>query len=316
LWGKIHPFLKWQAGFVGSYGMATASASGSDVSFDGRADLLDLVAKLEIADALNLWIGRMPVPVDRASLSTVWALPTWTLPGVYSNYPLTSAGGSRPWPGPRYGDRGRADGVTFWGQLGGGRFKYYAGVFDLDKPDRSPLYTARLGLSLIGSEPGYRNSSGYYGGKNVLAVGIGGQHQAGGSRPPSNSVLPAGDFNQLGSDLLFELNGGGAGVLDLEGGFAKTWGDHELGSYQMFGLASYLVPIDIGIGRFQPLLRCQHSGAGNAEDATDFTAIDAQLGYIVDGFHARLLALYQYAKLQGRTENAILLGLQLLSHAK
>jgi hypothetical protein len=128
--------------------------------------------------------------------------------------------------------------------------------------------------------------------------------------------LPAGDFTQLGSDLLFELNGGGAGVLDLEGGFAKMWGDHELGSYQMFGLASYLVPIDIGIGRFQPLLRCQYSGAGKAEDAADFTAIDAQLGYIVDGFHARLLALYQYAKLQGHTENAILLGLQLLSRAK
>ncbi len=306
-WGQVHPFLKWQAGFLGSYGDPTASTT---------AALLDLVAKVEIADAFNLWIGRMPMPSDRASLSTVWALPTWTLPGTYSNYPLTAPTASLPWPGPRYGANDRGDGVTFWGQVRGGRFRYYVGAFDLDQLATSPLYTARLNLSLLNPEPGYRSSSGYYGTKNVLSLGVGGQHRTGGSVPSSSSSALPSDFNELNGDLLFEAGGSTVGVLDLEGEAAKVWGDNEIGSYQVMALASYLVPIDIGIGRIQPLLRYQHAGAGKAEGAAAFTGIDAQLGYIIDGFNARLLAVYQYAKLQGRTENAILFGLQLLSHAK
>ena len=79
---------------------------------------------------------------------------------------------------------------------------------------------------------------------------------------------------------------------------------------------SYLLPIDIGIGRFQPLLRLQYAGKGKALDASDFTGADAQLGYIIDGLNARLLGSYQYSKVQGQTENAILIGVQLLSHAR
>jgi hypothetical protein len=307
LWGQVHPFLKWQAGFIGSYGVAAPS---------NHVDVLDLVAKLEVTDAFNLWIGRMPMPSDRSSLSTVWALPTWNLPGTYSPYALPSRTGTRPWPGPRYGNNDRGDGVTFWGQWHGGRIKYYAGVFGLDQPSTSPLYTTRLNLSLINPEPGYRSSSGYYGSKNVLAIGVGGQHQSSGSLPASGLTALASNFDELNGDLLFEMNGGAAGVVDVEGGLAKMWGANELASYQMLALASYLVPIDVGVGRFQPLLRCQYAGRGKAEDASQFTSIDAQLGYVVDGYHARLLAIYQYAKLQSRTENALLFGLQLLSHAK
>lgn len=318
LWGKIHPFLRWQAGFVGTYGVPGASTSASTT----HADVLDLVAKVEIVEVLNLWVGRMPIPSDRSSLSTVWAMPTWNPPGQYSSYPLPAATGpaalasanTRPWPGPRYGSYGRGDGFTLWGQLGGGKLKYYAGMFDLDQPEKSPLYTARVNLSLINPEPGYRSSSGYYGGRNLLALGVSGQHQAHGSLPASGET--AGDFDELGADLLFEMNGGTAGVVDVEGSVAKLWGTGELASYQVMALASYLVPIDVGIGRFQPLLRCQFAGAGKAADASAFTGIDAQLGYIIDGYHARLLASYQYAKLQGRRENAILFGLQLLSHAR
>jgi hypothetical protein len=307
LWGQVHPFLKWQAGFVGSYG---------NIEPRDRADVLDLVAKIEIADSFNLWVGRMPIPSDRASLSTVWALPTWTAPGLYSNYPLRSAPGVLTSIGPRYGNSGRGDGVTLWGQLYGGGIKYYAGVFDLEHPGLSPLYTARISLNLLGSEPGYRTSSGYYGNKNVLAIGLAGQHQTEGSIPREQPSSDLNDFNELGGDLLFEMNGGGAGVVDVECAFAKLWGNNELASYQTYGLASYLVPIDVGIGRFQPLLRIQHAGAGNAYDATNFTGIDAQLGYIIDGYHARLLAVYQYAKFGAASENAILFGLQLLSHAR
>jgi hypothetical protein len=308
-WGQVHPLLKWQAGFIGAYGPPAAASS---------AALLDLVAKLEFAEGFNLWLGRMPIPSDRASLSTVWAIAPWTLPGtysVYAGYSPLATGNARPAPGPRRGDNDRGDGAALWGQIAGGTFKYYLGVFGLDQPATSPLYSARLAVSLLGTEPGFRSSSTYFGNKDVLTLGVGLQHRAGDSRPATVGT-PASDFDEINADLLFEKGSGAAGVLDLEGSFAKLWGDNELASYQFFALASYLVPVEIGIGKLQPLVRVQHAGKGKASDAGDFSSVDAQLGYIIDGFHARLLGVYQYAKVQGQTENAVLLGVQLLSHAK
>jgi hypothetical protein len=307
-WGQINPFLKWQAGFIGALGPQTAATS---------AALLDLLAKLDFAESFNLWLGRMPIPSDRASLSTVWAIAPWTLPGTYSVFaPFATGTTRRPAPGPRRGDNDRGDGATLWGQIAGGTFKYYLGVFGLGQPETSPLYSARLAVSLLGSEPGFRTSSSNFGSKDILALGVGVQHRAGDSLPPSGVAAPASDFDELNADLFFEKGSSAAGVLDLECSFAKLWGDNELTSYQLFALASYLMPVEIGIGKLQPLVRIQHAGKGQASDAGDFTSVDAQLGYIVDGFHARLLGVYQYAKVQGRAENAILLGVQLMSHAK
>lgn len=307
--GQVHPFLKWQAGFSGTYGDPAATTTTS-------AAVLDLVAKVEFADAFNLWLGRMPIPSDRASLSTVWAIAPWTLPGRYDDYAPVPPAVARPPAGPRLGDNDRGDGVTLWGQFGGGRFKYYIGAFGLDTPTTSPLYSARINLSLLNPEPGFRSASAYYGAKDVLAFGAGVQHQTGGSLPAVAATAAPSDFNELNADLLFEKNGGTAGVLDLEGEIAKTWGDNETASYQFFSLASYLVPIDIGFGRFQPLLRIQHAGKGAAADADDSTRVDAELGYLIDGHHARLVSVYQYTKVHGQTENAIVFGLQLLSHSK
>jgi hypothetical protein len=308
--GKIHPFLHWQAGFIGSYGEPAAT-------MDHSAAVLDLVGKVDIAEAFHLWLGRMPIPSDRASPSTVWAIAPWTLPGRYSVFaPWTLPGrygDYAPLPaaaGPRQGENDRGDGVTLWGQRGGGRLKYYLGVFDLDQPKKSPLYTGRLCLSLLSPEPGFFTSSTYYGSKDVLAFGVGGQHQTSGSLLVTTDRFIQSDFNEVNADLLFEKNGGTAGVIDVEASLAKQWGDAESVTYQWFALVSYLLPIDVGIGRFQPLLRIQHATSG--VDAAS-TRVDAQLGYLVDGYHARIVSIYQYTSLQGQTENAILFGLQLLS---
>ncbi len=316
LTGRVHPFLKWQLGFLGSYGGPAAPTTAS-------AALLDLVAKVEFADWFKLWLGRMPIPSDRTALSTEWAIATWTLPGAYDVYPpapLTSSTAPqplRPPPGPRRGDYDRGDGATLWGQVHRGRFKYYVGAFGLDRPEgTSPLYSARLALSLLDPEPGYYANSAGYGSKNVLALGVGAQHQAGGSLPPAGVTTTAANFNEVNVDLLFEMNGGIRGVLSLEGAFAKMWGANEQAGYQCYGLVGYLMPVEIGFGRFQPLVRIQHAGKGSAADAGTFTSIDAQLGYVIDGYHARLLGVYQYTRLPGETQNAILLGLQLLSRAR
>ena len=124
------------------------------------------------------------------------------------------------------------------------------------------------------------------------------------------------DFDAVSADLLYEIGGATTGVLDVEGAVAKLWGESEVVSYQFFGLLSYLVPLEVGLGRFQPLVRVQHAGPGSAPDRGDFTSIDTQLGYIVDGHHARASVGWTYTRVRGQPENAILLGVQLLSKAK
>jgi hypothetical protein len=96
-----------------------------------------------------------------------------------------------------------------------------------------------------------------------------------------------------------------AGVLDLESSIAKMWGDNEVAKYQFVALVSYLMPVEIGYGRVAAAHALPARGQGEALDASDFTSIEAQLGYIIDGFHARLLAVYQYAKVKGQVENSV-----------
>ena len=306
--GQVHRFLRWQAGFAGVIGDTQQTS----------ATLLDLVAKLEFADFFNLWLGRMPIPSDRTSLSTVWAIAPATLPGHYQSFSAIAPPGARPAAGPRQGDLDRGDGALLWGQIRGGRLKYYLGAFGLDQVENQPLYSARLALSLLSPEPGFRNSSSYYGGKDVLTVGVGAQHQSNGSLPPIGMPTPppAAAFNEVNVDVLFEVGGETAGVLDLEGAFARMWGANEDAKYQCFGLASYLVPLEVGFGRFQPLMRVQRATPGAGEISADFTSLDTQLGYVVDGHHARLSAGWQYTRSHGQPANAVLLGIQLLSRTK
>ncbi|HEY0713674.1 MAG TPA: hypothetical protein VGF45_13425, partial [Polyangia bacterium] len=165
--GRIHKYVGWTADFVATYGPGTSGTAST-------ASILDLIGKFEFDDAFNVWFGRMLVPSDRSNFSGPWFMSAWAYPGFYG-----SAGDPI---GPRQGAFGRNDGATVWGQFGGGLLKYYAGVFELSQPaGRSPLFTSRINLSLINPEPGYYHSSTYYGGKDILALGLSAQYQKNGS---------------------------------------------------------------------------------------------------------------------------------------
>ena len=301
--GQATRHILWQADFVGSFGTVVDANDHYDTT--GSAAVLDLIARFELHDAFNLWVGRMLVPADRSGLSTEWGIAPWLFPGQF--VPKEKPAGALQGP------HGRSDGVTLWGQLGGGTFKYYLGVFNLADPTQSPLYSGRLSLSLLNPEPGYRNASSYYGSKDVLAFGAGFQHEHNGSPEldPTNQVLALADFTELNFDLFFEKNLGLAGVMDLEGAFSKIWGSYTTESVTYFFLASYLLPIEVGAGKFQPLFRLQQAHDRATSD-TDALA-DAQLGYIIDGSRARVALDYRYSKVQGQTGNAVLLGLQLMT---
>lgn len=303
--GRATRHILWQADFVGTFGPVN-QAAGTDTI--GSAAVLDLIGRFEFHDAFNLWVGRMLVPADRSGLSTEWSIAPWLFPGQFF--------AGQPPVGALQGAHGRSDGATLWGQFGGGTFKYYAGAFNLADPNQSPLFSGRLSLSLLNPEPGYRHASTYYGNKDVLAFGAGFQHQPNGwpskdIDPVTNLPVAWADFTELNFDLFFEKNLGAAGVMDLEGAFYKIWGSSTPESISYFVLASYLLPIEVGPGKFQPLFRLQQA-SNRATHDTDALA-DAQLGYIIDGLRTRIALDYRYSKVQGQTGNAVLLGLQLMT---
>ena len=280
----------------------------------GSVTVLDMTGKIDFADALHLWLGRMVIPADRSGFSGTYFMSAWNYPGVYA------AGGAPVVAAPKGDYLGRGVGATAWGELGGGLLKYYVGAYDLDRAAGYPLYSGRLNLALINPEPGYWHGSTYYGAKDIIAIGIGGQFQKDGSSelivdPTTGTVTPGArrDYRELNANLLVELNLGGGtlttelAIYDFEGYVSAAPVD-----LSYFALLKYLVPGAIGGGRLEPLFRYQ------ATRDPDLSSIDAGLGFIVAGPLLRFHANFQRTNM-GRNAagenvigNAVQLGMQML----
>jgi hypothetical protein len=281
--GQVHDKVAWQANFNVS-GRSTDSGSVGN-SFEVRA--MDLIAQFNFHDYFNLWAGRLLVPVNRSNLSGPWFMSPWYYPGV-----VNIGGGAGFFPKTK--ENGRDVGATAWGQFGDGLFKYYAGVFDLDKPQASPLYAGRLNLSLLDTEPGFYSSSTYYGSKKqIVALGVGGEYQANDGADDGPGV--EADYKQFNADLLAEFDLNGSGVLTGEGAYHKWDGDSgDVPADSMFFvLGSYLFPEKLGWGKPQLIARVQQ-----IQDP-DITVVDAEVSYVVADYNMKVNAGYQYTKANG-----------------
>jgi len=131
------------------------------------ADIEDAIVALDFTDAFHLWLGQMLVMVDRANVSGPFFMIPWNYPGF-----LTVG---------RDDGRGRADrrsngrdgGATVWGELADAKFKYFVGAFQTGGLSKSPLFSARLNLAVVGKEPGYFGNASYFGDTDVVAIGVG-----------------------------------------------------------------------------------------------------------------------------------------------
>jgi len=287
---QMRKYLQWTANLVATYG-------GGSIDGSGSVGILDAIAQIEPDPAFNIWAGRMLVPSDRSNFSGPYFMGPWNYPGAYGS-------------GPAEGPFGRNDGVTVWGQAGGGVFKYYLGAFNLyggSKPVVQPLISGRLALALLSPEPGYYGSSTYYG-KDLLSLGLGAQYQKV-ETGAGTSVYT--NYSLINADLLFEKDLMGSGVVDVEGAFFSYTGDTQDKKISWFGLASYLTP-ETGIGKFQPLVRVQQS-TPKASGAETGTAIDAQVGYVVDSYATRFALGFQHQSeaLGTPKSNQVFLGVQL-----
>ncbi len=269
--GQILPFLKFEGNLDLAYG---------DL---GRIHVLDAVAKFEPDDLINFWIGRFLPPSDRANLSGPYYQNAWNFPST-NGYPSVYAG--------------RADGAAVWGQVDKGRFKYQAGFFTLNPatPSDQGIYAGRLTFNFLDPEPGYYNSSTYYGGKDVLALGAVVQFQQNGSVIPRGGGLPPEQKDLLGTnlDLLFEKRlpfgaFGATDTLSLEGAYYNFNKGAQGRSF--FALASYLFGPKVGFGQFQPMARYTQLMPTGGGDSTKI--VDGGVNYVIDGHKARLAVVVQ-----------------------
>jgi len=298
--------MSWTANFAATYGARDGATTPGDIT--GTLSVMDLIAQYEPDPAFNIWIGRMLVASDRSNFSGPYFMAPWI-------YPLFLGPQGSPYAvvGPKEGPFGRSDGATIWGAFGGGMFKYYLGAYDLfDSVHARPLISGRLALSLLSPEPGYYGSSTYYG-KDLLAIGVGGQYQKNGDLADSNNPnSDRKDYGMVLADILFEKDLKASGVLDLEGAFYKYIGDYQAMKFSFMALASYLLPGN----KIQPLVRFQQAAFKDDFGGNNVSMIDGQVGYLIDGYATRLALGFAHSSngADGAAKaesNALFAGLQL-----
>jgi len=306
-----------------------------DTTPPGTEDVrvLDAVLKFKFSELVQVWAGRFLPPSDRSNLSGPYYLNAWTFPFV-QKYPAVFAG--------------RDDGLAIFGQIDGGRFKYQVGVFEgtgenstttvtettttftdsggdtvsvpvtttttVGGPNQSGslLYAGRLTLNLLDPEPGYYNSSTYYGSKDVLAIGLVAMSQ----KNSVGTLGSEGDFNGWNIDILAEKNLAGTGVATLEGAFYDYDNDGKAGGEGdgYFVLGSFLLPNKVGPGalkgQLQPMVRYQEF-SNEGLTTGDHTRLDLGVSHIISGHNARISLTYSMDESAAKVDtDMILLGFQ------
>ncbi len=283
--------------------------------------VLDAIAQFELSEGLNIWAGRMLPPSDRANLDGPYYLSTWSYPGVVSQYPARFAG--------------RDDGVTVWGKLADKKLIYAVGAYRghnriagaSNEDGKNLLYAGRIQYDFWDPEPNpaYYTSSTYYGGAEVLALGIAGMYQADGV----GTSAVKGDYSGYSVDGLLEHKLQGDGVVDVEAAYyhydtggvadvAPGFGDASStanvggisqGKGWLAG-AAFLIPAQVGWGKFQPYLRYQKFDNDLAGTKTKTTNLG--VNYVIKGHNARISADYAKTQVTDAADSKVFtLGLQL-----
>jgi hypothetical protein len=292
--------------------------AGSGFEEAGNLRVLDAVAKIEPSDYFNVWFGRFLPPSDRANLSgpyftTVWDFP-YTQFGYYNIF------------------QGRDDGVAIWGglskeELQVGQLKWQFGAFEgvsgrgAGEPndDDNMMLTGRLVLNFWDEEPGYYNSSTYYGEKDILALGLAGMHQedaVGVLGAEENYTGYSLDFlmeKKVTEDDFVSMAGVTGGVVTVDAAYyhfddgdaGQPAGSDPGGLFtpvtrqgeSWFVTLAFLAPteIDCGVmkGQLQPYYRYLDYERDRNVAGTDGEGHDFGLNYILNGHSARLTLAYQ-----------------------
>ncbi|MBH0182719.1 MAG: hypothetical protein HP494_18600 [Nitrospira sp.] len=316
--GSIHKYVK----FTFNTDCFNCGVGGGSNHFAGNSNigLIDAIGKFEFDEKFNIWFGRTLMPSERGELNGPFYHATFD--GFRT--PFFPADQSANFPGGANtagngGLYGRDNGAVFFGKFHpfGTHLLYAAavstGVRGGPNTGSSLMYTGRLQWNLLNDEdnPGYYTSGTYYGtAGDIVAIAGNVQHQKDGA---GSSTTGSSDFTGLSVDLLIEkLLPNNMGVFTFNGEFKRFFANYGLASaanaggdsfnvfngdsWTVYGL--YLIPQQVGIGRFQPYVR--------------FTSIDPRysamrqeyeygLNYIISGHNARISVYGRYGDITSKS---------------
>ena len=311
--GQLHKYIKFEFNtecFNCSVGTANSNAGAGAFGGNSSIGLLDAIGKFEFHPMVNLWVGRMLLPSERGELNGPFYHATFD--GFRT--PFFPADQSQNFNAGA-GLYGRDNAATFWGKIhpSFGTHLLYAvavsqGLRSATNGGNSLMYTGRLQWNLLNDEtsPGYYTSGTYYGtAGDILAIAASVQHQKDGA---GSATTGTSDFTGASVDVLFEkVLPNNQGVFTFNGEFKRHWANYGApatgatdcfcqfngDSWTVYGL--YLIPQEVGIGRFQPYVR--------------FTSIDPRYSamrqefeygtnYVISGFNARISVYGRYGDIE------------------
>ncbi len=312
--GQIHKYVKFEFN-TDCFNCQVGGGATNNFAGNSAIGLLDAIGKFEFNEMANLWVGRMLLPSERGELNGPFYHATYDgfrTPFFPSDLSANFNGAAAAGGGA--GLYGRDNAATFWGKIHpfGTHLLYVVSVSQGQRngPNvgNSLMYTGRLQWNLLNDEPnpGYYTSGTYYGtAGDIVAIAGSVQHQKDGA---GSSTVGTSDFTGASVDLLVEkVLPNNMGVLTFNGEFKRHWANYGVAatgagncfctfnghSWTVYGL--YLIPTEVGIGRFQPYAR--------------FTSIDplysalrqeweGGVNYIISGHNARVSAFYRYGDVE------------------
>ncbi len=320
--GQVHKYIKFEVNMecfncLQKSGAGPFPSGAQNFAGNSTMGLLDAIGKFEFNEMVNLWVGRMLLPTERGELNgpfyhaTFDGFRTPLFPQDFSanfNGPNSVGGGA--------GIYGRDNGATFWGKVHpfGTHLLYVAtvsqGLRNGPNTTNTLMYTGRLQWNLLNDEPspGYYTAGTYYGtAGDILAIGGSVQHQKDGA---GNGLTGnVSDFTGLSVDLLFEkVLPNNMGVFTFNGEFKRFFANYGTGaftaptscfcvfnghSWTAYGL--YLIPNEIGIGRFQPYVRFTSISPLYSAMRQEF---EYGVNYIISGHNARIAAYGRYGDME------------------
>jgi hypothetical protein len=291
--GWIHRMIKWQASITISYTGALGSSNAVTVA------PLDVIARFEPVPEFNIYMGRMIVVADRYTPSGPWGMDEFFYPGVFP--------GAATAPLQKSGPDGRDLGVNVWGAPFGGHLKYYLGAYQLHDPGLNPLLSGRLQVSLLSPEPAFYQRTTYFGTKDLISFGVGGQYQKAGSVQPvpaaaAGMMAPVpltDDYSFFTADLNIEKILGNAGTASIYGAYMMQKGLYQRWDNFWFVSAGYLLPGVYGIGKIRGNVRYQRA-LDSLPGAEATSVLDFQLSYNIMAWFARFQLGYRRSEVYNR----------------
>ncbi len=267
-----------------------------------EVQILDAVAQIGISDKFNIWFGRHLPPSDRANLYGPYYSHHWAVysDSVQDGYPFIF--------------QGRQNGATYWGQFG--KVKLSAGVFDgsstgVGNSSTNLMTAGRIQVDFWDPEAGYYLNGTYYGQRNLLAIGLAAQTQAGDVQPAvigNDGVLIDSLTTKMAStfDFLLERMTGGGSAVSIEselvrynglGGYPTVPGSAYQTLTGGFLLAAYLFPETSAPGQFEILGKYGIAKFSQDRNAAypdfDQKTSEVNFNYILNEFNARLMIFFK-----------------------